>query len=525
MKERKSQAGSGRQAPDAARAKPRRFPHAALFWAILVLATALRLYVVETANLWHDEFWTLELSCGRDTAHEHLPLDVLMPSLPALTSPAQALPWRDLPGSLSQVTHPPLFFALLRLWRDLLGVSDIAARLLPCVASIAALALLYALVRRLNGPCAALWASALMALSGQQIYYAQEVRSYSMIVLLGVAALWTMIEIERRGPSLGRLGAFGALAFALVMTHYFTVGLLIGLAAYAALRLPRRAKWLVMLSLVVAALLFLIVWAPFMQKQGGAMGLENQGGAAFLLDREPGHIGHTFERLIEVPAESIAPATYMKPAGMPPPVTWLAFPAFLLPLVWLRRRPDLLLWYLCVAGVLLPILLLDLSRSSMHLAFPRYTLLAGPGIFAIIAAGLDRAGKYLRHAVPAVVVIACASSLRAALREPASKPDWQPIASLAAEQMQPGDPFIVTAPADRAPLIYLYVSHYLGPVPRPGAIVTRPISPGLELQLRAYPRVWVISGWQNVPPIFGGARFVLIAQSNVGDLEQIQWSK
>jgi hypothetical protein len=378
-------------------------------------------------------------------------------------------------------------------------------------------------VRQLNGSAAALWACLLMALSGQQIFYAQEVRGYSLIVALGLGALAVLLEIERRGVSPLRLLGLGALVLALVMTHYFTVGLVLGLAAYAGLRLPRRAARHVALTIGIAGLIFLLAWGPFMLKQRNAMGLETEGGAAFLLERGSGHLWHTLARLVAVPAQSLAPATFMSAADLPPRVAWVSLPLFLLPLAWLRRSPELLPWYLWVAGVLLPLAVLDLSRSSMHLAFPRYTLLAGPGVFAVVAAGFARFNGIWKHAPPAIAVAACAGLLPASLREPASKTDWQPIASLAAASMQPGDPLIVTAPADRAPQVYLYLSHYLGPMSQSIAIITQPVSSQLQADLRLHPRVWAISAWGQLPPLFGAAKFHPSVSTETADFGQIEW--
>jgi hypothetical protein len=262
-----------------------------------------------------------------------------------------------------------------------------------------------------------------------------------------------------------------------------------------------------------------------MLRQGGAMGLENEGGAAFLLERGPAHLWNTLARFVAVPAQSISPATFMDAAGMPPIVAWAALPAFLLPLIWLRRRGDLLVWYLWVAGVLLPLLALDLSRSSMHLAFPRYTLLAGPGVFAVIGAEFAKSKGPWKHIVPALVALACIAVLPASLREPASKKDWQPIASFAAESMQPGDPLIITAPPDRAPQVALYVSHYLGPLNRPVAIITRPTSPALEAELRSHSRVWAISAWAHAPPLSSAGQFRITASTEMADFGQVQWNR
>ena len=41
--------------------------------------------------------------------------------------------------TLDEEVYPPLFYLVLRLWRDVLGGGEMAARLLPCAASMATL--------------------------------------------------------------------------------------------------------------------------------------------------------------------------------------------------------------------------------------------------------------------------------------------------------------------------------------------------------------------------------------------------
>jgi uncharacterized membrane protein len=502
---------------------PRRDRYFIGLLVILALAAGLRLYAVETANFWLDEFWTLEISCGHDTAHEHLPTNVLITSPPNLTSLADARPWWTIWTSVHEATHPPLFFMLLRGWRAMLGGDDMATRLLPCLASLAGIALLYHVVRRVNGPVPALWACLLMAISGQQIFYAQEVRSYSLIVALGLAACAIVVEIEQRGLSALRLLGLSGLALAMLMTHYFAAGAVLALAVYAAIRLPRAVAMRVIAGFIGAGILFLVIWGPFFLAQQKAMRLQGEGGASFLLETGSGHFLHTLARLAFIPAQSIAPASYILPANMPPLIAWAALPIFILPLLWLRRRPDLLLWYLWTAGVVLPLILLDLTRSSMHLAFPRYTLLAAPGIFAVVAAGFDRFKTRWKYAAPVAVIAACALFLPTSLAEPASKPDWQPIATVAADSIHAGDVLVITAPPDQAKLGYLYVSHYLGSAHPSVVILTQPASPSLERELRSHQHVWVISAWAPMPELFTTGRFRLKMPSHVADFGEVDW--
>jgi len=506
-------------APEAAHVRPRRDRY---FWAllgILVIGAALRLYAVETANFWLDEFWTLELSCGNDTAHEHLPIDRLIFPAPSPTSLATAKPWWSIWTSLDQVTHPPLFFLLLRGWREVLGPGDMAARLLPCVASVAAIGLLYAAVRRLRGVRAGVWAALIMAVAGQQVFYAQEVRSYSLIVAMGLAAAVVLIDIEQRGAGLGRLTMFGTLVFSLLMTHYFTAGLVAALLVYALARFPRPVAIRVGVATVSAGILFLVVWGPFMLRQRQAMSLQGEGAAAFLLESGSGHVWQTLLRALAVPAQAIAPASFMDPAHLPPPVAWVMVPVFFAPLVFVRRRPDLLFWYLWFAGVVIPLLLLDLTRSSMHLAYPRYTLLAGPAVFAIAGAGLDALKPSLRFIPPALALTACGLLLRDSLQQPQSKEEWESVATAASQMMGVGDPLVVTASPDQAAIVYLYVSHDLGPVDRPVVILAHPASASLVEQLRRARHAWVINGWLGpMPGLIGGAWFEPRAGPRFGEM-------
>ena len=172
--------------------------HFFLMIAVMLLAAGLRLGGTLQAHLWLDEFWTLELAAGHDTAHEHLPPNVIISQPPLVTSLSGARPWWSVWTTLDQVTHPPLFYLLARAWRAALGESEMAVRLLPCAASIVSVLLIYQLARLLHGFWPAFWAALLMALGPQQIYFAQELRPYSLLVALGLAACLALVSIEKK---------------------------------------------------------------------------------------------------------------------------------------------------------------------------------------------------------------------------------------------------------------------------------------------------------------------------------------
>lgn len=100
--------------------------------------------------------------------------------------------WADLLRfAAADIVHPPLFYLLLKIWIALGGESLFWLRLFPALASVAALAPFVALCRTLRLPAPAIYLAAwLMAVNAYLIKYAQTLRSYSLLMLLGLTSLW-----------------------------------------------------------------------------------------------------------------------------------------------------------------------------------------------------------------------------------------------------------------------------------------------------------------------------------------------
>jgi nitrate reductase NapE component len=112
---------------------------------------------------------------------------------------------RDLPGLLQEVRagdgNMSLYFLLLHFWLKG-GVGEAAARSLSAVTAVATIPLFYVICRRLFGKTHALVASALLAVNGFLIQYAQEARSYSLVVLLVIASSALFLEgVEKRSAA------------------------------------------------------------------------------------------------------------------------------------------------------------------------------------------------------------------------------------------------------------------------------------------------------------------------------------
>jgi hypothetical protein len=170
-----------------------------LFAIVLLLAAfALRLINLTFQPLWFDEGWSVWFATSDLPAMiEHTAVDI----------------------------HPPFYYALLHMWIGLTGTSEFALRMLSVLVGVLTVALLSRLARALLGWRAAGLAGILMAVAPLQIYYAQEVRMYGLVTLLGFAStLLFWAGMNDQGNALRRLPlwvAYVVVTCAAMYTEYY----------------------------------------------------------------------------------------------------------------------------------------------------------------------------------------------------------------------------------------------------------------------------------------------------------------
>ena len=144
-----------------------------IFFSTVILYIAARFWRLTAGCLWFDEIFSVH-------AARHS--------------------WRELFSFVAaDVVHPPLFYALLKIWIAAGGESLVWLRLFPFLISVAAIVPLMLLSRalQLNGAETNL-ALLLLAVNGYLIKYAQEVRMYSLLFFLSACSLWLFIACVRR---------------------------------------------------------------------------------------------------------------------------------------------------------------------------------------------------------------------------------------------------------------------------------------------------------------------------------------
>jgi uncharacterized membrane protein len=459
---------------------------------LILITAALRIPSLSLRGYSLDEAWTAEIAAGRGSVHLHLPKNTVLPMPEFFSFGTNAdVPWWRI-WTKMECTHPPLYFLGLRFWTDITGAGDTPERSFSILASLISVALLYDVARLCNGRSIALWACILFALAQPQIQYARETRNYTWLIACALLAADALVRIEKLGPSRRRLAALMIGVLATLLTHYFGIGMLIGLGLYAVCRTRGRVRVQVLGMFVLAILIFAICWGPFMWQQRGLASTSDQS-TNFLLDKPDSHLRWTFYRLAVLPGVLLA-----EPRG---PVLYICYAGaalYILPLIALRRRPDLLIWILWMLGVIGVIAMLDFSRDTHHLGLIRYTLLAGPAVYVLIPALVSRLRPWLRHSVPVIAAFYCLWALPYAYRSAVTDPKIIAAELQSASQSQDLMLFISTGKNEWwAGGQCMVFSRYLQPPKCPVALLSAPAGAEVTTRALASPHVFAFTVNEN----------------------------
>lgn len=149
---------------------------------IILIGAALRLYHLGEASLWYDEAGSVFLA----QQHADFTFEALAPD---------------------KNTDPPLFLYVIRDWDALVGLintditsetHDFLLRLLPCLAGIVCIGLVYIVTRLITADTkVALTAAFLYAISPFQVYYARELRAYTLYTALCLLTTYVVVKALR----------------------------------------------------------------------------------------------------------------------------------------------------------------------------------------------------------------------------------------------------------------------------------------------------------------------------------------
>jgi mannosyltransferase len=322
---------------------------------------------------------------------------------------------------------PPLYYVLAWFWTQLTGTGEFGLRSLSALAGVATVPFAYLLGAELRGRRCGIAAAALVAVNPMLLWYAQEARSYALLVLLTtLAALYFVRASSGQRRDLTLWGVFSALALA---THYFAIFPIAFEAAWLLWRRRRAA----LSGLWIVGLVGLVL-TPLVVHQASL------GHAEWIGGRSLGHrlweVGVTF--FVGETGDIIARPETILPAVVP----LLAALAALL-LLGLRgdreeRRAGGLMLAVAGATIAAPVLLALLAPGKDYVLARNLIPALVPLLAALAVGATVRAA---RRAGTVVVSVLAAYSLGFCIWASASptmqRPDWDAVAARIGEPAAP----------------------------------------------------------------------------------------
>ncbi len=208
-----------------------------LFILIIIISVFLRLININSEQLWHDEAISIYIAKLQND---------------------------DFLSSVINDIHPPLYYIILRGWIYISGDSVFSCRLLSVIFSVLTLPILYFLGKSLKNEKFGILLCFFHTISPFSIYFANEVRSYSLLSLIFTISLYFSLKCLKNPNKIKFYCYLGISSMLLIYTHYIGViyvgSLYFGLI-FINIRKKLNLKYL--LTSFLISILFYIPWFPY----------------------------------------------------------------------------------------------------------------------------------------------------------------------------------------------------------------------------------------------------------------------
>ena len=218
------------------------------FLLILIIAIYLRMINITSEQIWADEAISINIASSLITNFWKLVINDI---------------------------HPPLYYLILKGWITLFGTSVFAARSLSVIFSVLTIPFIFLIGRNIKNNQAGLIVSLLYSISPFSIYYANEVRSYSLLIFLFSIGFYLSIKCIKKPNDIKYYLFLGAIGSALIYTHYIGI-VYIGVLYLSIFFIEYRNKMYYrnIIPAILINILLYIPWIPYALEDalGGAHG-------------------------------------------------------------------------------------------------------------------------------------------------------------------------------------------------------------------------------------------------------------
>lgn len=406
---------------------------------VVVLGMALRLYGLGAFSLWYDEAASLYHG--------------------------QHLLWSGALFDYDQTSEPPVNTILVGIWQGLVDRlftlpltdwrHDFLLRLLPCGFGIASVPLVGVVARRIfrdNGT--ALCAMLLFAVSPLQVYYAQEIRVYTIYVFVALLALLCVFRALDEDRMRHWVGMTLLLAL-LMYCHFIAMWVIFALNVAFVCLLPRYrhllGKWTAANGVV------LVLIAPMLHR-------------AFVMHAEVQGIEITW---YPSPTWKTVFITYKNFFAGYSPATWAYWPLFLLALGLsvaafrrVRVEATALVLLACLSWVPVVGCAWVWGRSDFSFYEHRIFIVSGVAALLLVARGITVLGRsgHVALLLIAVVTLPCLADVYRGRLHPIhmhriamwDKVDFRDVAAILEERWQPGDRLLYASHFSAYPMFHYF---------------------------------------------------------------------
>jgi len=435
--------------------------------AITLIGLFLRVYHLGTQSLWYDEAFSVSL------AKMNLPQMV------------QATAAEDV--------HPPFYYFLLHYWIIFFGTSESAVRLLSVLFGVLAIPMIYVLGRQLFNKEVGLVGALILALSSFNIYYSQETRMYSLMVLLALLSMYFFLRFLQQSNLVSSVGYVLSTTL-LVYTHTYGWFVVIAQNIYVVTllllsknRTYKLKHWVALQAIVVALFVpWMAVLINQISQRETQVSLVQPPTIVTIIDTFVSYTGGRLALVVLFLGLSVLSLfAYQRVRGA---MDWKAPLKALESYSWEVRIQDAApVYFLAVWLLIINVIPFIISRVSAPIYVERYTIAASVALYLLVAKGISNINhKYGKLAVIGVIVVLSVPNLTANYSS-VSKPQAREATSLIDANAKSGDVVLVYPEQDQ--VTFDYYNNRTD-------VAVKPIHSLRELQsdVTGHDRVWVFYG-------------------------------
>lgn len=364
-----------------------------------VLAAVLVLFELGHKSLWYDEAFSLGI----------------------VDRPVGDALWRI---AHWEVNMSPFYLALAGWWR--LGQGEGFLRLLPAACSILSIPAIFALGRRLFDARVGAVAALLLAVHPLGVQWGQQLRGYSLVLLLVILSTTMLLRALERPEATGPALAYAAVASLATYGHFFAALVIVAHVVWLLLHRPLPVRLMAVAGGAGAVLLAPLGWY-FLTRHGDPL--------YWVSDKTTSAIVDTATALTGGSKWAVAAYSTAGVAGL-----WAIAKQVREPDETRRWEP-----LLPVAWLVLPLLIATVSTATVKpLLEGRFLIVVVPALVLIAAAGLCRLGGRWGGALLAVLLVVSAVGIDRWYTTPAHE-DWRGAATVVAAAAPP-DGVVVLEP-------------------------------------------------------------------------------